>query len=164
MHIRPSAKDFWCCIWAVIFLAGFSGLAYGETKVEISWQNMESKYVIIYYQTPEDLERFDEEIDYSPEGWGVGNLFSSSGSGADMEKRKKKMDALYERVQQILDMRKKMEKVRIKIYKDKRQLQNAFQSIFMTRRENIRAWYIFEFNTIYVNVDDLHEVNPGKVK
>ena len=118
---------------------------------------MESKYVIIYYQTPEDLERFDEEIDYSPEGWGVGNLFSSSGSGADMEKRKKKMDALYERVQQILDMRKKMEKVRIKIYKDKRQLQDAFQSIFMTRRDNIRAWYIFEFNTIYVNVDDLHE-------
>ena len=157
MYIRPSAKDLWCYIWIVIFFVGFSGLAYGGGRDNVAWKSLESKYTIIHYQSSEDLKKFDRKIDYSPAEWGRGSLFSGSGSGSDIEKLKKKMDALYTRVQQILDMRKKMKKIKIKIYKGKRQLHSAFKRIYKRERKNIRVWYIFEYNTIYVNVDDLHE-------
>ena len=53
-------------------------------------------------------------------------------------------------------MRKIMKKVKINIYHDKEELRDAYQQIY-NKTCRLRAWYIFEFNTIYLNVDDVHE-------
>ena len=100
--------------------------------------------------------KFDERVDYSRSKWGGRRLFSSYDSTRILEKLKIKIDALYERVQEILDMRKKMKKVKIKIYYNKRQLHAAYLRIYKTR-SRLRSWYIYELNTIYINVNDLHE-------
>jgi len=64
-----------------------------------------------------------------------------------------KLDALVEKVQLILDIRKPINII-IRIYPDETALHSAYFNIFKTRKK-LRTWYIFEYNTIYVNAQDL---------
>ena len=119
-----------------------------------TWQRVETKHTIIQYQSSEYLVDFDDTINYSPDGFSFGNLFSNSDPKNPAGSLAKKLDALYERVQHILDMRGNLKKVRINLYPNKTELAEAFRTI--TGQEcRVRAWYIFEVNTIYVNIDDI---------
>ncbi|MCJ7542674.1 MAG: hypothetical protein MUO88_23745 [Desulfobacterales bacterium] len=87
---------------------------------------------------------------------GLKRLFKKK-SPDDIENEiKLKVDAVYEKVQEILDMRKSMEKVTIYIVHDKQELHFLYQKIFKTPC-HLRAWYVYELNAVYVNVDDIHE-------
>ncbi len=120
------------------------------------WQRIETKRTIIQYKSLEDLKDFDNNIDYSPEGFTFTNLFSAGDSDNPSGSLTKKLDFLYRRVQQILDMRGMVKKVRINIYPNERKLHKAYRSI-TGRKCRVRAWYIFEVNTIYINNDDVDE-------
>ena len=78
--------------------------------------DIESRYTIVKCETLKDLERFGDNIDYSPGEWGLKNLFSFSGSKDPIVSLKEKVDTVFERVQEILDMHRNMEKVVIMIY------------------------------------------------
>ena len=120
------------------------------------WQNLETRHVKLYYGNIEVLKKFDKTIDYDEARQGFG-FFGKKSSNDDFEAGlKKKIDALYERVQAILDMRKAIKKVKVKIYPSQEALWDAYEAIYKKRRE-LRAWYIFEYHTVYVNVEDLHE-------
>lgn len=123
---------------------------------EISWQQIETRYTIVRYQRPEDLEKFNRQLNYFPGASGLKWLLSDSGTQGLEERVKKKVDSIYARVQEILDMRKSVEKVNINIYHDTEELHEAFYSTYK-KKCRLRAWYIYELKTIYVNVNDLHE-------
>jgi hypothetical protein len=132
------------------------GKASGDEVKDLQWQAVETKHTIIRYKSPEDLKRFNHGIRFSAENHRV-LLFSSSRHGKDpAEETGRKVDAVFERVQQILDMRKSMEKVMIDVYHDSSQLHAAFFQIYR-QPCRIRAWYRYWNNTIYVNARDLHE-------
>lgn len=76
----------------------------------------------------------------------------SSGKGFKQELAEK-LNSLFEKVQLILDMRKPL-MVNIKIFPDKTTLEDAYFKIF-NKRASLRAWYIYEDNTIYMNADDV---------
>jgi hypothetical protein len=139
-----------------LFFFPLQEVVQGTTSGDIAWRNIETKYTMIHYQSFEDLERFNDKVDYAQDRWGLKRLFSSSGSDNLIDKLNKKVDVLFERVQEILDMRKEMKKVTIKIYHDRRQLHDAYSRIYK-KPCRFRAWYIYEYNTIYINVDDLNE-------
>jgi hypothetical protein len=120
------------------------------------WQNIETKYTIVRYQSLEGLKKFNHKIRYGQERWGLRRLFSTPGSDEVIDKITKKVDILFERVQEILDMRKKMNRVTINIYHNKKQLHDAYSRIYK-KSCRIRAWYRYKNNTVYINVDDLHE-------
>lgn len=119
-------------------------------------ESIETRYAIIRYQSPEDLERFNDRIDYSPGEWGITRLFSRDTSDDLPDRITKKVDALYERVIDMLDMRKRLKKVTIHICRDKKELNATYRRLY-NAESPYRAWYIYENNTIYVNVDDLNE-------
>ncbi|MBW2075389.1 MAG: hypothetical protein JRI58_11710 [Deltaproteobacteria bacterium] len=143
-------------MWVILVLLYPYGMVHGEISDDTTWKSIETKHTIIQYQTLEDLKKFNKKVAYYSLGWGLKSLFSGSGSDNMADKLKKKVDALYRRVQEILDMRKKIEKVIINIYHDKKQLHAAYYKIFKKKCPS-RAWYIYEYNTIYINADDLHE-------
>lgn len=149
-------KKLFFIIGLNFFLLTSGGLVQGETPGDISWQNLETKHTIVHYQTMKDLKKFNGKVAYVPGPWSFKRLFSAPGSDGLKDRLKKKVDALFERVQEILDMRKKMKKVTIEIYPNKGQLYDAYFRIYKTHGR-LRAWYIYEYNTIYTNVDDLHE-------
>jgi hypothetical protein len=131
-------------------------VAIGAEADNRSWQEIETKYTTIRYQDLKDLKKFNRKVRYSPGESGLTWLFSDRDSANLKEKLQKKVDAIYRRVQEILDMRKRTKKVTINIYRNKKQLRSIYHRIYM-KECRIRAWYIYEYNTIYLNVDDLHE-------
>ncbi len=143
-------------IWVSFFLLFPYGVVHGETTKDIIWQKIETKHTIIRYQTQKDLKKFNKHVDYYPGEWGIKLLFSRPDPDDLMNNLKKKMDALYKRVREILDMRKKMKKVTIHIYHNREQLHDAYFDIYM-KICRYRTWYIYERNTIYVNSDDINE-------
>lgn len=122
----------------------------------LNWKVLETRYVKLNYLSLADLENFDRKIDYDEDSQGFG-FFGGKRKGENFEEGlKKKIDTLYERVQRILDMRKADKKVSVKIYPNKNELWKAYEAIYK-KRNQLRAWYIFEYHTIYVNIDDLNE-------
>lgn len=126
----------------------------GEASDDIVWQTLESKHTIIHYQSIEDLEKFDKKIKFGPSQWNIRQLYSDSEADDFETKMKMKMDALYVRVQKILDMRKKMKKVTINIYRDRDQMNAAHYRLFK-KKAKFRSWYVYEKNTVYIGLDDM---------
>ena len=155
MSARYHIKNFLIFMQPIFFFFSLCGMVQGEMLHDNGWQNIETRYTIIRYQSLEDLKDFDNSIDYYPGEWGFKHLFSSKGSEV-MANLIKKVDALNLKVQQILDMRKKMKKVTINIYRNKKQLYAAYYKIYGSSCR-VRAWYIYEYNTIYINADDVNE-------
>jgi len=120
-----------------------------------SWKRIETKHTIIQYETINDLKKFDGEIDYSTGEFTLKSLFSASDSKDQAGSIKKKVDLLFERVQEILDMRRSTRKVIINLYPNKKRLHEAYVNITGTKC-HIRSWYLYESNTIYTNKDDVH--------
>ncbi len=97
--------------------------------------------------------RFNDEIDFG--GGGLSSLFGSRSKNVTSEFANK-VDLLFEKAQAILDMRKKMRKVRVRVYSNQSELEEAYWKIFKGRC-NVRGWYVYEFNTVFLNVKDVHE-------
>lgn len=129
--------------------------ACGETSVDTTWLELTSEHTIIRFQTVEDLKKFYFNIDFGPEHWGLEQLLTANGQDKLFDKVGEKIDALFLRVQEILDMRKKTEKVTIQLYHDQKQLHDAYTILF-GKETGFRAWYIYERNTVYLAVDDVH--------
>ena len=149
---KTSMALFQACL--VFFL--FQPSAGGEQSTGSVWQSIETRHTIIHYRSQKDLEKLNSKVKFGERGWGLERLFSESEGDDLVEKVRKKADLLFERVQEILDMRRKMRKVAIRVYPDKTQLQEAFTAIYGKSRR-LRAWYIYEYNTVYLNAGDLHE-------
>ena len=151
-----SKKNLFILIQLSLFFFLLCGAAQGEILEDIAWQSIETKYTIIRYQSVEDLIKFNRRIKYNPKHSGLKRRFLSSGSDNLVDKMTAKVDVLFERVQQILDMRKRMDKVTVNVYHNRSQLHDAFKRIYK-RSCRIRAWYRYSNNTVYVNVRDLHD-------
>ncbi len=156
LYFRQPLKIIFFLFMVSLFLWG-QGSGKALASDEKAWLKLESKYTIIHYQNREDLIKFDKNIDYSTGKQDLKTLFSSSNPSDQEQALNKKVDAIYRRVQKILDMRKRMKKkVIINIYQNKEQLQGVFYKLYK-KRGRLRAWYIYEYNTIYLNLKDMHE-------
>jgi len=129
---------------------------YAESTQTITWITLETKYTIIRFLKAEDLETFSSSMDFDQKFWGLKQFFSDKSPDTLHEEISAKVDNLYKRVQEILDMRKKSPKVFINLYPDRNLLDQAYYHIYQSKN-NIRAWYIFDSNTIYININDVHE-------
>lgn len=140
-------------ICLAIWVAGLVGLSWAQAKAD-QWSVLDTKYLVIRYQSLEDLEEFDSRIEFE-ESAGVSGFFTGSNTGEKSEGDglKRKLDALFEKVQLILDMRKPI-KVTVNLYPSAEALHEAYFQIYK-KQGKLRAWYIYEYNTIYMNVTDL---------
>ena len=122
----------------------------------IVWSSLQTKHTIIYFQSLEHLEQFNRSIRYGPGPHGILFFFSHHGSEELHKEVSTKIDAMYERVQEILDMKKSLSRVKINLYGNSNQLHQAYSDLYGAECR-IRAWYEYKNNTVYINVNDLHE-------
>ncbi len=157
MLSRDSFKKIFLFSWIFILLFCFSALSQAEAADKDSWKNLKTKYVTLKYKTEEDLKAFSQNIKYFPEisASGLKLLYSESESMDFKDELKTKVDVIYKRAQEILDMRKKMDSVKVNVYHSKKDLHEAFFKIYK-KKTSLRGWYIFEYNTIYMSIDDMH--------
>ena len=121
-----------------------------------SWQTLETRHGIIFYQTLKELRKFDRKIDYSPFKSSFKSIFTNDGNGDLQKNIGKKIDDIFTRVQEILDMRKRLPKVNIKILRNKESLAQVLKQHGRGDRQ-VRAWYGFESKTIHLNLQDVNE-------
>ena len=159
-------------IYIFILFLGIIPNVYGEVRPDAStrarWQSLETRYTTIEYQSRKDLGAFDQNIKPLLKGWPSSLLSLQSGTDITKPRIIEKVDALFERVQEILGMREKMGRVVIKIYPDKDQLDTAYESVTGLSLRCYgdtcslpgtlpRAWYTYDTNTSHVNVRDIHQ-------
>ena len=139
-----------------VFLACFAGCVHGNKVNAPVWQLIETRYTIIHYQSMADLKKFDRKISYPRDKWDALNSLFGSSSETLHARIENKVDRIYEKVQNILGMRKPMDKVHIHICRDRKQLDDHCISIY-GRPCRFRAWYVHQLNAVYVNRGDLDE-------
>jgi hypothetical protein len=112
----------------------------------IDWKETDTQHTIICYQSSEDLEKFNTLI----------NLNGSTKNFDHLKTVSNKIDILFKRSQQLLGMHGFVNKIKIKIFKNKHQLDAAYYGIYK-KESNARAWYTHEKLTVFVQLNDLHE-------
>ncbi|MFH2092688.1 MAG: hypothetical protein ABIJ31_10025 [Pseudomonadota bacterium] len=120
------------------------------------WYIIQTDYTLIKYKTRNDLARFNKAIKFGPserQNTGQGIHITDSRSG---ELIAQKVDAVFMRAQEILDMKKRFSPVHIHLYSGPSDLNKAYESLYPGEC-NLRAWYSFKNNTVFLNVRDLHE-------
>ena len=143
----------WCCLLSWIAGPAAAGT---ESKEPEHWLAIETRHMLVLYRTPEDLARFDRQLKYGPSSRGLKSLFSQKSADNLEERVTGKVDALFERVQEILEMRRKMKKPTIFVHSNRQELHAAYRELF-NRPCKIRAWYQHSTKSVYLNVRDLHE-------
>jgi hypothetical protein len=118
------------------------------------WYSLRTKYLVLRYQSTDDLKAFDKKIEFAADSSSFSGFLSGNSSNKNFRtKMASRLDALVEKVQLILDMRKPI-KINVKIFPDKSSLHQEYFNIYK-KRGKLCAWYIYENNTIYVSVDDV---------
>lgn len=126
-----------CCLWVI-----GDGIICGPLQSVYAGAQVNSKYLRLFFNNPEDIKRFSRAIDYSNDN-SLGSIFSSSNSRDIENTLIVKLDALFEKVQLIPDKRKPMIKVRVNVYSDRNQLAEAFKQVY--RQDGVaRSWYVYE--------------------
>ena len=121
-----------------------------------AWHHVETRFTRLAYRDFKDLKKVNRSIDYSPGGLSLPGFLSRVDDQELGKVISKKVDALYLRVQEILDMRPRFKKVTIRIFTNTAELKKECLKLSGGSCQ-IRAWYIFENNTIYINAKDVHE-------
>ena len=120
------------------------------------WQEIETRHAVICYRRLADLTALNARIRYFPKGVAVTMLAPPANFDSLSAVLARKVDALYERAQEILDMRRRLPRVTIRVYADRQALGAAFTALFDAPC-HLRAWYLFERRSVYVTVEDVNE-------
>lgn len=120
------------------------------------WKRMVTRRTVVHYRTLADLVRFNDKVAYYPGDLAIESLSVGKDTAGIQGILEKKLDKLFERAQEILGMRKRIVRVNIRIYPDAAALNEAYRSLFGEACP-LRAWYLFETKSVYINANDTHE-------
>ncbi|WDP92950.1 MAG: hypothetical protein HUN04_25775 [Desulfobacter sp.] len=145
---------------AAVFLAMGTGpqrSAWAGTGLALSpWKIIITRFTLIKYKSREDLERFHTSVKFGPVKWNR-PLALETITGQQLEEMvREKVDAVFERAAEILDMKKRFAPVNVNLHSGTASLKRAYERIY-SGECRLRAWYRFKTNTVYLNVRDLHE-------
>lgn len=153
-----TAKKSFLTRWVfLIFFLGpgmlFSGIA---NSFALDWQTIDTKNATIHFQDLDDLRIFNSKILFTVQIDNATISEETNHYSSLTAEAIKKTDALFIRSRNLLDMHGFMNKINVKLFKNKQQLNDAFYALYKAEG-NARAWYTHEKMTIYVQLEDLHE-------
>jgi len=119
-----------------------------------SWTTIRSSYFTVYLEPEVNLKRVLSRINtrsfYTSTGYRVNSLASLE------EKIGYRMDIILERVKKVLDTYPAITNIKVKIFKNRKDLQDEYCRITM-RRSPIRSFYVHQYHTIYTSEADIND-------
>lgn len=117
------------------------------------WNSFETNYFKVYYKPGADLRGIERHLRkrwfYFREGQGY--------YGTDIEsKAAYRLDMLFNKAQDILDMHPGVNKITIKIFDNRKELNNEYYKIFYVS-QNFKSFYIHARKTIYTSEEDISD-------
>lgn len=142
----------------LIFSAGLllSAASTADALDESDWRQLKTDHAVVRYQSIEDLQRLLKKLDFGPEpDWSLRRTLFGLREDETLDAVKRKVDAIYRRVQNLLGMNRRLRPVNITLHPDRNRLTNAYYSTF-DKPGTVRAWYVFDDNTIHICAEDVH--------
>jgi len=118
-----------------------------------AWSSMTSNFFVLYYDPSANLESIERELSRRPLYFDQAARYGEVSAREEICQR---LDKLYNRVQDVLDMHPKTPKIKIKIFKDRDELNAEFVKIF-GKPGGLRSFYVYKNNTIYTSESDIED-------
>ncbi len=128
-----------CCIYL------FTGMAYSQ---EEEWGVFSTKFCTVFYEKDVNLKTIVRRVNLRFSDFYSPRRFTKKADLSTEEILSEKFDAIFYRVEDILDMYPSRIQVTLNIYKNKNGLNNAYEEIFNEPNE-ASSFYIYKTNTIY---------------
>ncbi len=114
--------------------------------VDEDWLFVEGAYCTIFYKPTADLKRIERKL--KKRRFSLERGLSSARLNDPADKVAYRMDLLYKRAQEILDMYPPDMNVKIKIFADQEGLNRAYYRIFKQKKRHV-SFYVYKHDTIY---------------
>jgi hypothetical protein len=111
-----------------------------------------SSYFTIYRSPGVNMEKVERRLDWS--GWLFGGSREIGRAGGVEDRVAEKLDYLFKKVKDVLDMHPRVENVKIMIFKEREELDNEYYSL-MGEQKSLKSFYIYKNNTIYTTEKDI---------
>ena len=118
-----------------------------------NWSSMESNFFTIYYNPSANLEDMERMLTRRSLYFDQAARYGEVTASGEICQR---LDKLYNRVQDVLDMHPKMPRIKIKIFKDRDELNDKYLKIF-DKQGDFKSFYIYKYNTIYTSENDIED-------
>lgn len=143
---------FFMRIAAPISLAGAADVnGRPSSKSPSDWNSQESDFFVIYYRPTADLKVLQRKLNIKTLPSGQVSVYSEINPPKEICGR---LDSLFNEVRGVLGMNPVIEKVKIKIFKDTDELNEAYL-VLLGKKENFKAFYINRYNTIYTSEESM---------
>ncbi len=116
---------------------------------------LKSRHIVLRFRDANDLDTLDWKLQLSPAVAGVRYLQAINRSQKVQQRLGNKLDALFERVQVLLDMRKPMDKIIVEIYSDRDELKAADKAGILKESSKETGFYDNERRVIGINLDSV---------
>ena len=146
----------------IVFIAQVSALilcadAFAESPEpppdSADWAYMSSNFFDIYYHPGANLENMEKELEKRPLYFDQAARY---GAVTYQEEICYRLDKLFNRVREALDMYPKAPRAKIMVYRDRAELNEEYFKL-TGKREDARAFYIYKYNTIYTSENDMED-------
>ena len=116
-----------------------------------------TRFCTVFYEEGVDLQKVNRRIDLKFSDLYFSKVSRQDGTGLSAEDMlSKKFDAIFSRVQDILDMYPSKIHITVNIYRDNRGLDAAYEKLF--NELNItRSFYVYKTNILYTTQDAITE-------
>lgn len=128
-----------CCIYF------FAEAAYSE---EEEWGVFSTKFCTVFYEKDVNLKTIARRVNLRFSDFYSPRKFTKKTDFSIEEILSEKFDAIFYKVEDILDMYPSRIQVTLNIYKDENGLDNAYEEIF-NESNKASSFYIYKTNTIY---------------
>lgn len=123
-------------------------------SMEGDWVVIRSDYFSIYCPREADFKRIERKLRKRGYFHAWGKSYKSLDTTE--ERIAYRMDALFNRVKELLDMRPNCPKLKIRIFSDRNDLRGEYKRIF-GKDEDIKSFYVHKNRTIYISEDVLSD-------
>ncbi|MBU1061432.1 MAG: hypothetical protein KJ957_03405 [Candidatus Omnitrophica bacterium] len=123
---------------------------------EEEWNVLPARYCTIFCEKEVDLKSINRRVNLGFANFYSPRNYRKKGDLSIKEILTEKFDAIFCRVQDVLDMYPSKVQVAINIYKDKEGLDRVYEEIFNEPNEAV-SFYIYKTNTIYTTERAINE-------
>jgi len=138
----------WALSYSILFAQSDEAIPDDE-----DWISIESNFFVLYYNSSANLEDIKRGLTKRPLSFDQAARYGEVATSREICYR---LDKLYNRVQDVLDMHPKTPKIKIKIFKDRDELNDEFVKIF-GKTGDFKSFYVYKHNTIYTSESDIED-------
>jgi hypothetical protein len=117
------------------------------------WTRQESDFFIIYCDSSINLYDLERELTKRPLCF---DQTAKYGEVVTFREICRRLDNLYNRAQDVLNMYPEMPKIKINIFRDRDELNDEFFKIF-GKESDFKSFYVYEHNTIYTSEREIED-------